>query len=146
MAGEPAAEPVGVDPISAARTRHADLAEQIEEHRFRYHVADAPTISDGEYDALMRELDALENEHPELRTPDSPTQKVGGAVSTDFASVEHLERMLWLANAFDFAELEAWAERVGPGGRHGPRLSVRAEGGRPGHRPASTSAAGWSAA
>jgi DNA ligase (NAD+) len=112
MAGEPAAEPVGVDPISAARTRHADLAEQIEEHRFRYHVADAPTISDGEYDALMRELDALENEHPELRTPDSPTQKVGGAVSTDFASVPHLERMLSLANAFDFAELEAWHERV----------------------------------
>jgi DNA ligase (NAD+) len=108
MAGEPA----GTDPLSAARTRHADLSEQIEEHRFRYHVADQPTVSDGEYDALMRELDALEQEHPELRTPDSPTQKVGGAVSTEFTSVAHLERMLSLANAFDFAELEAWHDRV----------------------------------
>jgi DNA ligase (NAD+) len=108
MAGEPA----GTDPLSAARTRHADLSEQIEEHRFRYHVADQPTVSDGEYDALMRELDALEQEHPELRTPDSPTQKVGGAVSTEFTSVAHQERMLSLANAFDFAELEAWHERV----------------------------------
>jgi DNA ligase (NAD+) len=108
MAGEPA----GTDPLSAARTRHADLSEQIEEHRFRYHVADQPTVSDGEYDALMRELDALEQAHPELRTPDSPTQKVGGAVSTEFTSVEHLERMLSLANAFDFAELDAWHDRV----------------------------------
>jgi len=108
MAGEAA----GTDPLSAARARHADLSEQIEEHRFRYHVADQPTVSDGEYDALMRELDALEQEHPELRTPDSPTQKVGGAVSTEFTSVAHLERMLSLANAFDFAELEAWHERV----------------------------------
>ncbi len=112
MAGESAGGPAGTDPLSAARTRHADLAEQIEEHRFRYHVSDAPTISDGEYDALMRELDALENEHPELRTPDSPTQKVGGAVSTEFTSVPHIERMLSLANAFDFAELEAWHDRV----------------------------------
>jgi DNA ligase (NAD+) len=112
MAGETAGGPAGTDPLSAARTRHADLAEQIEEHRFRYHVADAPTISDGEYDALMRELDALENEYPELRTPDSPTQKVGGTVSTEFTSVPHIERMLSLANAFDFAELEAWHERV----------------------------------
>ena len=112
MAGESAGGPAGTDPLSAARTRHADLAEQIEEHRFRYHVSDAPTISDGEYDALMRELDALENEHPELRTPDSPTQKVGGAVSTEFTSVPHIERMLSLANAFDFAELEAWHDRI----------------------------------
>jgi len=112
MAGETAGGAAGTDPLSAARTRHADLAEQIEEHRFRYHVSDAPTISDGEYDALMRELDALENEHPELRTPDSPTQKVGGAVSTEFTSVPHIERMLSLANAFDFAELDAWHDRV----------------------------------
>ena len=112
MGGESAGSPAGSDPLSAARTRHADLAEQIEEHRFRYHVADAPTISDGEYDALMRELDALENEHSELRTPDSPTQKVGGAVSTEFTSIAHIERMLSLANAFDFAELEAWHDRI----------------------------------
>ncbi len=107
-----AAEPAGTDPLSAARARHADLAEQIEEHRFRYHVADQPTVSDGEYDALMRELDALEQEHPELRTPDSPTQRVGGAVSNEFRSVEHIERMLSLANVFDFDGLGAWHERV----------------------------------
>jgi DNA ligase (NAD+) len=107
-----AGEQTGTDPLSAARARHADLSEQIEEHRFRYHVSDQPTISDGEYDALMRGLDALEQEHPELRTPDSPTQRVGGAVSTEFTSVAHLERMLSLANAFDFAELEAWHDRV----------------------------------
>ncbi|MBS2961804.1 NAD-dependent DNA ligase LigA [Actinocrinis puniceicyclus] len=112
MAGEPAGGAAGSDPLSAARSRHADLAEQIEEHRFRYHVADAPTISDGEYDALMRELDALERDNPQLRTPDSPTQRVGGAVSTEFTSVPHIERMLSLANAFDFAELDSWHERV----------------------------------
>jgi DNA ligase (NAD+) len=105
-------EAAGTDPFSAARTRHADLSEQIEEHRFRYHVADAPTISDGDYDALLRALDALEQKYPELRTPDSPTQKVGGAVATEFTSIAHIERMLSLANAVDFPELETWHERV----------------------------------
>src|SRR5690348_3452882 len=75
-----------------ARARHADLAAQIEDHRFRYHVLDQPTISDGAYDKLMRGLEALENEYPELRTPDSPTQKVGGEVSADLPAVPHLER------------------------------------------------------
>ncbi|GAA4410946.1 NAD-dependent DNA ligase LigA [Fodinibacter luteus] len=89
------------------------LAEQAREHQFAYHVRDAPTISDGEYDALMRRLNDLEDAHPGLRTPDSPTQQVGGAVfSTDFTAVDHLERMLSLDNAFSADELSAWATRV----------------------------------
>ncbi|MFF4186433.1 NAD-dependent DNA ligase LigA [Streptomyces sp. NPDC001691] len=95
-----------------AREKHALLAEQIEEHRFRYYVRDQPVISDGDFDKLLRSLEALEDEYPELRTPDSPTQKVAGAYETDFASVQHRERMLSLDNAFDDEELAAWAERV----------------------------------
>ncbi|WP_415951613.1 NAD-dependent DNA ligase LigA [Streptomyces sp. KLOTTS4A1] len=95
-----------------ARERHAQIAEQVEEHRFRYYVRDQPVISDGDFDKLLRSLEALEEEYPELRTPDSPTQKVAGAYQTDFASVEHRERMLSLDNAFDEEELAAWANRV----------------------------------
>ncbi|MFF4550277.1 NAD-dependent DNA ligase LigA [Streptomyces sp. NPDC001406] len=95
-----------------ARERHAQLAEQIEEHRFRYYVKDAPVVSDAEFDRLLRTLEALEAEYPELRTPDSPTQKVAGAYETEFTSVEHRERMLSLDNAFNDEELAAWAERV----------------------------------
>ncbi|MEU2163376.1 NAD-dependent DNA ligase LigA [Streptomyces sp. NPDC019208] len=95
-----------------ARDKHARLAEQIEEHRFRYYVKDQPVISDAEFDRLMRSLEALEEEHPELRTPDSPTQKVSVAYETEFTAVEHRERMLSLDNAFDDAELAAWADRV----------------------------------
>ncbi|GAA2294979.1 NAD-dependent DNA ligase LigA [Streptomyces violaceusniger] len=95
-----------------ARERHARLAEQIEEHRFRYYVKDAPVVSDAEFDKLMRELEALEEEHPTLRTPDSPTQKVAGAYETEFTEVEHRERMLSLDNAFDDEELAGWADRI----------------------------------
>ncbi|MFF0272850.1 MULTISPECIES: NAD-dependent DNA ligase LigA [unclassified Streptomyces] len=95
-----------------AREKHADLAEQVEEHRFRYYVKDQPVISDGDFDRLLRALEALEEEYPELRTPDSPTQKVAGQYETEFTSVEHRERMLSLDNAFDDAELAAWAERI----------------------------------
>ncbi|MFI6963322.1 NAD-dependent DNA ligase LigA [Streptomyces sp. NPDC050255] len=95
-----------------ARERHALLAEQIEEHRFRYYVNDQPVVSDAEFDRLMRELEALEDEHPQLRTPDSPTQKVAGPYRTEFTSVAHRERMLSLDNAFDDEELAAWGERV----------------------------------
>ncbi len=84
-----------------------------EEHQFRYYVRDAPIISDAEFDKLLRELQALEDEHPELRTPDSPTQLVGGAgFATDFTSAEHLERMLSLDNVFTPDELAAWAARI----------------------------------
>ncbi|MFD3567529.1 NAD-dependent DNA ligase LigA [Streptomyces sp. NPDC058667] len=95
-----------------AREKHADLAEQVEEHRFRYYVKDQPVISDGDFDRLLRALEALEEEYPELRTPDSPTQKVAGQYETEFTSVEHRERMLSLDNAFDDQELAAWAERI----------------------------------
>jgi DNA ligase (NAD+) len=96
----------------AARERHTELAQEIEEHSYRYHVLDRPTVSDAEYDALMRELLELEERHPELRTPDSPTQKVGAPISTDFAPVEHLDRMMSLDNAFTDPELVGWAHRV----------------------------------
>ncbi|MFD6941087.1 NAD-dependent DNA ligase LigA [Streptomyces goshikiensis] len=97
---------------AAVREQHALLAEQVEEHRFRYYVSDQPVVSDAEFDQLLRSLEALEEQYPQLRTPDSPTQKVAGAYETDFASVQHRERMLSLDNAFDDEELAAWAERV----------------------------------
>ncbi|MEU6679435.1 NAD-dependent DNA ligase LigA [Streptomyces sp. NPDC046925] len=95
-----------------ARDQHAQLAEQIEEHRFRYYVNDQPVVSDAEFDKLLRSLEALEERYSELRTPDSPTQKVSGAYETEFTSVQHRERMLSLDNAFDDEELAAWADRV----------------------------------
>ncbi|MFJ9566740.1 NAD-dependent DNA ligase LigA [Streptomyces fuscichromogenes] len=95
-----------------AREKHARLAEQIEEHRFRYYVNDAPVISDAEFDKLLKTLEALEEEYPELRTPDSPTQKVAGAYETEFTSVQHRERMLSLDNTFNDDDLAAWAERI----------------------------------
>ncbi|MEU1826141.1 NAD-dependent DNA ligase LigA [Streptomyces abikoensis] len=95
-----------------AREKHALLAERVEEHRFRYYVKDAPVVSDAEFDKLLRSLEALEEEYPPLRTPDSPTQKVAGAYETEFTAVEHRERMLSLDNAFDDEELAAWAERI----------------------------------
>jgi DNA ligase (NAD+) len=95
-----------------ARARHAALAEEIDGHRLRYHTLDAPTISDGEYDALMRELQSLEDAYPELRTPDSPSQKVGGDVSSLFTAVEHGEPMMSLDNVFSPEELANWAARL----------------------------------
>ncbi|MEU1802219.1 NAD-dependent DNA ligase LigA [Streptomyces sp. NPDC019937] len=106
MAGEQSTVP------SEARDEHAKLAEQVEEHRFRYYVKDAPIVSDAEFDRLLRRLEALEEDHPELRTPDSPTQKVAGAYETEFTEVEHRERMLSLDNAFDDDELGTWADRI----------------------------------
>ncbi|MFF0482586.1 NAD-dependent DNA ligase LigA [Streptomyces sp. NPDC004435] len=97
---------------SEAREKHAELAEQVEEHRFRYYVKDQPVVSDADFDRLLRALEALEEEYPELRTPDSPTQKVAGQYETEFTAVEHRERMLSLDNAFDDEELATWAERV----------------------------------
>ncbi|MBE7325082.1 NAD-dependent DNA ligase LigA [Nocardioides sp. Y6] len=95
-----------------ARERHQVLSEEVEEARFRYYVQDRPTLSDADFDARMRELEALEEEFPELRTPDSPTQKVGGAVSTLFTSVDHLQRMESLDNAFSDEELTSWYDRI----------------------------------
>ncbi len=95
-----------------AREEHLELSEQVQEARWRYYVKDAPTLSDAEFDALMRRLEELEEAFPELRTPDSPTQQVGGAVSTEFTPVDHLEQMMSLDNAFSAEELESWAARL----------------------------------
>ncbi|MGI8869462.1 MAG: NAD-dependent DNA ligase LigA [Mycobacteriales bacterium] len=107
-----AAGAAGELPPDAIRERHARLARDLDEHLYRYHVLDAPTISDGEYDALMRELQGIEAAHPDLRTPDSPTQRIGASFSTQFTPVEHLERLLSLDNAFSDEELAGWAERI----------------------------------
>ncbi len=95
-----------------AREEHLEIAERVEEARWRYYVKDAPTMSDAEFDALMRLLEELEDRYPDLRTPDSPTQKVGGAVSTDFTPVDHLEQMMSLDNAFSAEELQSWKARL----------------------------------
>lgn len=94
------------------RARWQELADTVREHQFRYYVRDAPIISDGEFDTLFQELLALEEQFPDLRTPDSPTQLVGGGFATDFTPVDHLERMLSLDNAFSEADMRAWAARV----------------------------------
>jgi DNA ligase (NAD+) len=90
----------------------AALAEQIREHQFYYYVLDKPVISDSEFDKLWRELVALEEAHPELRDPHSPTLEVGGGLETTFEQSDHLKPMMSLDNVFDGAEFEAWTERV----------------------------------
>jgi len=92
--------------------RAADLRRQIEYHNERYYVQDDPEISDPDYDDLLRELRRLEEEHPDLRTSDSPTQRVGGRALQRFGEVQHLLPMLSLANARDEDELRAWEHRV----------------------------------
>jgi DNA ligase (NAD+) len=95
-----------------ATKRIEELREQLRYHNYRYHVLDDPVASDAEYDALMRELRALEQAHPDLVTPDSPTQRVGGSPSEKFAKVRHPVPMLSLGNAFDEGDLRAWRDRV----------------------------------
>ncbi|MBQ1028258.1 NAD-dependent DNA ligase LigA [Micromonospora sp. C95] len=107
-----AQEAAGPEPTPQARERHTTLSQELTEHQYRYYVLDAPTVSDADFDRQLRELEALEAEFPALRTPDSPTQRVGGTFSTDFTPVAHAERMMSLDNAFADEELAAWAERV----------------------------------
>jgi DNA ligase (NAD+) len=95
-----------------AAQRHAELSQDIDDANYRYYVLDSPTISDAEYDGLMRELRELEERHPELVTPDSPTQRVGAPITTDFATVQHVERMQSLDNAFNTDELVSWIARA----------------------------------
>src|SRR5438876_10087800 len=76
-----------------AREEHARLSQELDEHSYRYYVLDAPTASDAEYDALMRRVQALEDEYPGLRTPSPPTQRVARTYSTPFTPVHHLERV-----------------------------------------------------
>ena len=94
-----------------ARQRIEELREQINYHIYRYHVLDDPVISDAAYDTLVRELLELEAAHPDLKTPDSPTQRVGGLVRDEFAAVVHPSPMLSLSNAFSPGELRAWRDR-----------------------------------
>ncbi|MER7282551.1 NAD-dependent DNA ligase LigA [Dactylosporangium sp. NPDC000244] len=100
------------EPTVEARERHAELARELDEHQYRYYVLQSPAVDDSVYDGLMRELEAIEQQYPALVTPDSPSQRVGGTFSTEFASVDHRERMLSLDNALNEPALDAWAERV----------------------------------
>jgi len=101
-----------VDNVSAPAKRAAELRAQIEDANYRYHVLDDPAIADAAYDALLRDLIDLEEAHPELRTTDSPTQRVGGLAVGGFAPYVHRKPMLSLANAFDEEELRAFDARV----------------------------------
>ena len=94
------------------RGRIEALRKEIEHHTYLYYVKDAPEISDGAFDSLMRELRELEREHPEFADPNSPTQRVGGAVGDQFAPVRHERRMYSIDDAMDFDELDAWMDRV----------------------------------
>jgi len=100
-----------VEDIERAKKRIAELREQINYHNYRYYVLDSPEISDAEYDGLMKELWKLEEEHPELIIPESPTQRVGAAPVEAFGVVEHREPLLSLANVFSYDELAAWYRR-----------------------------------
>ncbi|MDP4653331.1 MAG: NAD-dependent DNA ligase LigA [Candidatus Nanopelagicales bacterium] len=97
---------------SAIRAKMAQLAEAIRDHQYRYYVLDKPVIADSEFDQLWNELLKLEEKNPKLRDPHSPTFEVGGGFSTHFDSVDHIEKMMSLDNAFDESELDAWFERV----------------------------------
>ncbi len=108
------------DPVAEQRQEHRALAEEIEDARWRYYVLDDPTLSDIDFDLKMRRLEELEEQVPDLRTPDSPTQRVGGAVSTEFTAVDHLERMESLDNAFSYDELETWVGRLARDGVKDP--------------------------
>ncbi|HEX9016788.1 MAG TPA: NAD-dependent DNA ligase LigA, partial [Chloroflexota bacterium] len=98
--------------VAAAQARVEELRQQIGYHNFRYYVHDDPEISDGEYDRLMEELRALEAKYPELSSPDSPTQRVGGGPLASFGIVRHQVPMLSLANVFSQEALLRWYQRV----------------------------------
>src|SRR5438105_4852696 len=98
--------------LAVAKRRVEELRDRIDYHNYRYHVLDQPEISDYDYDELINELKALEEEFPELITPDSPTQRVGATPADLFAPVEHRVRMMSLDNVFSQEELEAWGKRV----------------------------------
>jgi DNA ligase (NAD+) len=97
---------------STAAERVAELRAEIREHDHAYYVLDDARIPDDTYDELLDELRRLEQEHPELATPESPTQRVGGTPLEKFEQYEHAEPMLSLANARDAEELEAWVQRI----------------------------------
>jgi DNA ligase (NAD+) len=90
----------------------SELITEIRDHQFKYHVLDAPTITDSEFDGLLRELTALEAKYPELREADSPTLGIGGGFATSFTQHDHIEKMMSLDNVFDTDELSGWFDRV----------------------------------
>jgi DNA ligase (NAD+) len=95
-----------------ARHKIIELTQEIRDHQFKYYVLDAPTITDAQFDALLKELQALEAKNPELLEPDSPSLGVGGGFSTTFDQHDHIEKMMSLDNVFDEEELAAWFDRV----------------------------------
>ena len=95
-----------------ARHRMTELINEIRDHQFKYYVLDQPSVSDAQFDELLRELQSLEDKNPELREPDSPTQHVGGGFSTQFEQRDHIEKMMSLDNVFDAEELAQWFDRV----------------------------------
>src|ERR1700753_183043 len=99
-------------PVLDPAQRAAELREQLEHHGYRYYVLDDPEIGDDVYDALLDELRAIEADHPELLTPDSPTQRTGGEPGADLVTVRHPQQMLSLANARSAEELRAWVLRM----------------------------------
>ena len=101
-----------MSPAKTPQARVTELRQQLDDASYRYHVLDEPNIPDAEYDRLLRELDELEAAHPELVTPDSPTQRVGAVASGRFAEVRHALPMLSLGNAFDDAEVEDFVRRI----------------------------------
>jgi DNA ligase (NAD+) len=98
--------------VSSAAARVAQLRELIADHNYRYYVLDEPAVSDAEYDGLLRELQSLEAAHPDLVTPDSPTQRVGATPASQFAPVRHALPMLSLDNAFSDDEVRDFARRI----------------------------------
>jgi len=102
------------------RQRHAELAAELQEHQYRYYVLDSPLVSDYEYDTMLRELESIEEQIPELRTPDSPSQRVGGMFATDFAAVQHLQPLQSLDNVFSPEDLDSWVARATRLGGSGP--------------------------
>jgi DNA ligase (NAD+) len=95
-----------------ARHQMTELINQIRDHQFKYYVLDQPTINDAQFDALLKDLQKLEDKYPELREADSPTLHVGGGFSTQFEQRDHIEKMMSLDNVFDLEELAAWFDRV----------------------------------
>ena len=95
-----------------ARHRIEELTQEIRDHQFKYYVLDKPSISDAQFDALLKELGALEAKHPELLAPDSPSLGVGGGFATTFDQHDHIEKMMSLDNVFDLEELGTWFDRV----------------------------------
>src|SRR5437660_12862933 len=100
---------------SAVRAKIEKLRKTIREHEYRYYVLDDPKISDAEFDKLMNQLKALEAKYPDLVTPDSPTQRVGGSPREGFQTVRHKRPMLSLDNAFSYDALREWDRRVREG-------------------------------